>query len=105
VERVERVENKRTHETKVALLAEVTDGGGRFSTRPEEVEWEEPEAPLSRLEDVPKCSDEEGWLRSRELLPGVSGRLVEKNGGDGEVNVEEWFKSSLREYFGNEGSE
>ena len=44
-------------------------------------------------------------MRSRELLPGVFGRLVEKNGGDGEVNVEEWFKSSLREYFGNEGSE
>jgi len=35
---VESVENKKTHETKVALLAEVTDGGGRFSTRPEEVE-------------------------------------------------------------------
>jgi hypothetical protein len=35
---VERVENKKTHETKVALLAEVTDGGGRISTRPEEVE-------------------------------------------------------------------
>jgi hypothetical protein len=36
VERVERVENEKTHETKVALLADVTDG--RFSTRPEDVE-------------------------------------------------------------------
>jgi hypothetical protein len=35
----ERMRNEKTHETSVALLAEVTDGGGRFSaTRPEEFE-------------------------------------------------------------------
>jgi hypothetical protein len=44
-------------------------------------------------------------LRSREELPGVVGRLEERKGGDGAMNVEEWFRSSLREYFGNEGSE
>lgn len=51
---------EKTHETKVALLADVTDGGGRLSTGLEEVECEDPEAPLSRLADIPKCSDEEG---------------------------------------------
>jgi hypothetical protein len=51
---------EKTHETKVALLVEVTDGGGRLSTGLEEAEWEDPDAPLSRLADVPKYSDEEG---------------------------------------------
>jgi len=55
---------KNTHETKVALLVEVTDAGGRVSTGLEEVEWEDADAPLSRLEDVPKCSYEEGRVRS-----------------------------------------
>jgi len=90
-----------THETKVALLVEVTDGGGRDSTGLEEVEWESAEAPLSRLEDVPKCSYEEGRVRSWELLPGVFGRLAERKAGDGA----EWFRSSLRECFGKEESE
>jgi hypothetical protein len=93
---------EKTHETRVALLAEVTDGGGRLSTGLEEFEWEDPEAALSRLEDVLRCSNvEEGWLRSWELLPGVFGRLAERRVEDGV----EWFKSSLRECFGREETE
>ena len=78
-EKVSRREGgKKTHETRVALLAEVTDVGGR-SAGLEEVEWEDPEAMLSRLEDVLRCSDvRKGWLRSWELLPGVFGRLAER---------------------------
>jgi hypothetical protein len=92
---------EKTHETRVALLAEVTDGGGR-SAGLEEVEWEDPEATLSRLEDVLRCSDvKEGWLRSWELLPGVFGRLAERRVEDGV----EWFRSSLRECFGKEEAE
>jgi hypothetical protein len=54
---------------------------------------------LSRLEDVPRCSEvKESWLRSWELLPGVFGRLVERRVEDGV----EWFRSSLRECFGKE---
>ena len=80
----------------------MTDGGGRPSTGLEEVEWEDPEAALSRLEDVLRCSNvEDGWLRSWELLPGVFGRLVERRVEDGA----EWFKSSLRECFGREEAE
>ncbi len=48
-EKVSRHEGKKTHETREALLVEVTDGGGRVSTGLEEVEWEEPEAALCRL--------------------------------------------------------
>jgi hypothetical protein len=80
----------------------VTDGGGRFSAGLEEVEWEDPEAMLSRLEDVLGCSDVKGgWLRSWELLPGVFGRLAERKVEDGA----EWFRSSLRECFGREEAE
>ena len=89
---------KKTHETRVALLTEVTDGGGRFSTGLEAVEWEDPEATLSRLEDVFRRSS---WLRSWELLPGVFGRLAERRVDD----RIEWFRSSLRECFGREEAE
>lgn len=83
-EKVSIREGKKTHETRVALLTELTDGGGRFSAGLEEVEWEDPEAMLSRLDEVPRCSDvEEGWLRSWELLPGVFGRLAERRVEDG----------------------
>jgi hypothetical protein len=90
------VYRENTHETKVALLVEVTDGGGRLSTGLEEVE--DAEAPLSRLEYVRKYSD--GRVRSWELLPGVFGRLAERKAGDGA----EWFRSSLRECFDKEES-
>jgi hypothetical protein len=50
----------KTHETKVALLPEVTDAGGRLSTGLEDVEWEDAEVPLRRLADIFKWSDEEG---------------------------------------------
>jgi hypothetical protein len=96
---------KKTHETKVALLPEVTDRGGRLSTGLEEVDCEDIDAPLSRLVDVLEYSNEEGGLRSRELLPGVVGRLAERKEGDGAVSTEVWLRSSLREYFGKEGSE
>jgi len=59
-ERVIVYKRERTHETKVALLAEVTDWGGRLSVGLEEVEREDADAPLRRLVDVSVFSDEEG---------------------------------------------
>jgi hypothetical protein len=78
-----------THETKVALLVEVIEGGGRFSVGLEVDDIEDADAPLSRLADVPEWSDEDGCVRSRELLPGVLERLAERKAGDGAENVEE----------------
>lgn len=43
-----------THETKVELLEVKMEGAGRLS----EVGCEDPDAPLSCLADLPKCSDE-----------------------------------------------
>lgn len=43
-----------THETKVELLEVKMEGVGRLS----EVGCEDPDAPLSCLVDLPKCSDE-----------------------------------------------
>ena len=75
---------EKTHETRVALLAEVTDRGGRLSAGLEVVECEDPEAALNRLEDIFRCSNvEEAWLRSWELLPGVFGRLAERRVEEG----------------------
>jgi hypothetical protein len=78
-----------THETKVALLVEVIDGGGGFSVGLEEDELEDAEAPLSRLVEVTEGSEEDGWVRSRELLPGVLERLAERKAGDGAANAGE----------------
>ena len=46
-----------THETRVALLEEKTEGARRLSAR-FKVDCEDLDAPLNRLADLPECSDE-----------------------------------------------
>ena len=51
---------EKIHETKVALLVEVTDRGGRFSAGLDDVGWGYTIDSLWRKADVPKCSGEKG---------------------------------------------
>jgi len=43
-------------------------------------------------------------LWSRKPLPGVFERLADRKAGDGDVNTEEWFRSSLREALDDDAS-